>query len=883
MAKRKGGEGAPVGAGERKENSRKKAERALGKRAIDATVAEDKWHGRRRRHERAEQTPVEEGTPNNKSEQISEAELEAYAQSLRDEKDKRGGQKYSEATIQRAIEARKKGEDFDLQAYEDEQQKLAREEYEKKRQAEIEKILAGRTAEVAAREMTRDMKKLAAEIERMNEEVYLDPGMREYHRKQLEEATRQYGAMGLRRDMILETMSEAQQESVIYEAEEESPVSGAFDDVEGTAGANTAEKMSVAALDAVMSMLGEQDAELRQLLEEKKAELEQKAEGTDEEEQSSTADPESQDDSGTNEPEQGDYWQRMAALAAEAEDNPGRWMSEEERQALAEKEQSAERRERLVQDVWGKMKARIPFRRAVASAIVGLGLTIMVGFAGQANTMVAQAATTNTMSNSEGRFDTFDVGGGQEDAEADTEADITMEERVRRFELSQALGIDVEDLMNAGEINYEGVDLLTPGEKMYAGAAEREGTQVLPNGLTVNLLNYEAANRENGTNNFGTSKEWLFDLEEARESTTAQELLEAIRDQPQTMAAFVANYPTMLAACGVDASIIESNDLVQRAQGVMNLLFGENGGDLQKKLLAASGIALFNENTDYEFYLENRLERTFSMVRAEEDNFTDATKIGLGVNTVKRNNTKQVQIVFSFANGTQESSDLNLPCKFQPNMLVFEGVTTQPIITTNVFEQMEVEIVPEVIPETPVVPPIVIMPEPEEPEPTPTPPEQTPTPTPTPTPPEPTPTPTPPEPTPPEPTPEEEIKPKDEEGQKEVVEEGGQTNSVDQTENIGDKTPGIIETPSNQDPDNQTPQEDITGNLTGTYDKTEENTVIPGSGAEQGVTNNQVVDQTVNTDQQVVNQNNANENYNNGPSLNEMTDDEFNEYVDSLL
>lgn len=59
--------------------------------------------------------------------------------------------------------------------------------------------------------------------------------------------------------------------------------------------------------------------------------------------------------------------------------------------------------------------------------------------------------------------------------------------------------------------------------------------------------------------------------------------------------------------------------------------------------------------------------------------------------------------------------------------------------------------------------------------------------------------------------------------------------------------------------------------------------MIPGSGAEQGVTGNQVVDQTVNTDQQVVNQNNANENYNNGPSLNEMTDDEFNEYVDSLL
>lgn len=882
MAKRKGGEGAPVGAGERKENSRKKAERALGKRAIDATVAEDKWHGRRRRHEGEEQTPVKEDAP--KNEQINEAELEAYAQSLRDEKDKRGGQKYSEVTIQRAVEARKKGEDFDPQAYEDKQRELAREEYEKKRQAEIEKILAGRTAEVAAREMTQDMKKLAAEIERMNEEVYLDPGMREYHRKQLDEATKQYGAMGLRRNMILETMSEAQQESVIYEAEEESPVSGAFDDVEG-ADANTAEKMSAAALDAVIGMLDEQDAELRKLLEEKKAQLGQKAEGADEEEQSSTADQESQDDGGTNnEPEQGDYWQRMAALAAEAEDNPGRWLSEEERRALAEKEQNAERRERLVQDIWGKMKARIPFRRVVASAIVGLGLTMMVGFAGQANTMVAQAATTSTVSSSEGRFGTFDAGGEQEDAEADTEAGITMEERVRRFELSQALGIDVEDLMNAGEINYEGIDLLTPGEQMYAGAAEREGTQVLPNGLMVNLSNYEAANRENGTNNFGTSKEWLFDLEEARESTTAQELLEAIRDQPQTMAAFVANYPTMLAACGVDASITESNDLVQRTQGVMNLLFGENGGDLQKKLLAASGIALFNENTDYEFYLENRLERTFSMVRAEEDNFTDATKIGLAVNTVKRNNTKQVQIVFSFANGVQESSDLNLPCKFQPNMLVFEGMTTQPIIMTDVFERMEVEIVPEITPETPVVPPVVIMPEPEEsvePEETEDP-EEDDEPEEEEEKPEPTPTPTPD----PEPTPEEEIKPKDEEGQKEVVEEGGQTNPVDQTENIGDKTSGVIETPSNQNPDNQISQEDITGNLTGTYDKTEENTVIPGSGAEQGVTNNQVVDQTVNNDQQVVDQNNqndANETYYNGSSLNEMTDDEFNEYVDSLL
>ena len=34
-----------------------------------------------------------------------------------------------------------------------------------------------------------------------------------------------------------------------------------------------------------------------------------------------------------------EYWDNMAAMAAEAEANPGRWMSEEEKAELAEQEQ----------------------------------------------------------------------------------------------------------------------------------------------------------------------------------------------------------------------------------------------------------------------------------------------------------------------------------------------------------------------------------------------------------------------------------------------------------------------------------------------------------------------------------------------------------------
>ena len=118
-----------------------------------------------------------------------------------------------------------------------------------------------------------------------------------------------------------------------------------------------------------------------------------------------------------------------------------------------------------------------------------------------------------------------------------------------------------------------------------------------------------------------------------------------------------------------------------------------------------------------------------------------------------------------------------------------------------------------------------------------------------------------------------------------MVEDGGQTNPVDQTENIDNKTPGEIETPSNQTPENQVSQDEITGNTTGTYDQTEEGTATPSEGAEQAVVDNQVVDETVSSEQQEVDQNNqeaADEAYE-STDLTDMTDDEFNEYVNSLL
>ena len=83
----------------------------------------------------------------------------------------------------------------------------------------------------------------------------------------------------------------------------------------------------------------------------------------------------------------------------------------------------------------------------------------------------------------------------------------------------------------------------------------------------------------------------------------------------------------------------------------------------------------------------------------------------------------------------------------------------------------------------------------------------------------------------PEPEPEDEVKEKNPEGQKEVVEEGGQTNDVGKTENVdGLKDQGILP-PTNTEGNGEGTgdegtgegnNEELTGNLTGTYEVTEE-------------------------------------------------------------
>ncbi len=114
-----------------------------------------------------------------------------------------------------------------------------------------------------------------------------------------------------------------------------------------------------------------------------------------------------------------------------------------------------------------------------------------------------------------------------------------------------------------------------------------------------------------------------------------------------------------------------------------------------------------------------------------------------------------------------------------------------------------------------------------------------------------------------------------------MVENGDQTNPVDQTENIDDKTPGEIETPSNETPENQVPQDEITGNTTGTYDETDESTSIPDAGNQDQVEDSQVTDETVGGEQQAADQE-AQDTANENEIVGGMTDEEFENWANSL-
>lgn len=356
---------------------------------------------------------------------------------------------------------------------------------------------------------------------------------------------------------------------------------------------------------------------------------------------------------------------------------------------------------------------------------------------------------------------------------------------------------------------------------------ESEDSRVLENGLQLNYSVYYSPDKK-GDNKFGRSVVEIWAMKEGRTEALIDTMMEGNFAQPQELAAQVANLDMVLLAAGVDKDVFALEGSLDRAQAVYEqMLNREDGGELQAKLRGALYLALTNERTSYNFYTENRLEDSFYLFKRDsETTESPETNLVLGLSEIQRHDASQVQIVFRYGDISEyveeypeifgferfknvdftdykETLDLNGDCYLQPNRekgdklkQVIEKVVlqTQEEVVTKKTESVSESSSDESRETT----------------------EET--------------------------TEEasesegEKAKSKNSENKDDVIAGGGQTNTAGVMGNVDDlKDEGILSA-TNVSGQDQIPQENITGNTTGTYVVTEEPTIGGGkvSGGEAG-------------------------------------------------
>ena len=484
-------------------------------------------------------------------------------------------------------------------------------------------------------------------------------------------------------------------------------------------------------------------------------------------------------------------------------------------------------------NIWEKLKDRNAFkkivRRAKAAVFAIIATATMLGGVATMMSQTAYAADSaqDTMASNSAAVELVDLTADQEQQASENDGGVSQEKALE--ELAEQLGVKIEDL--EVDSNYE----------------------VAWNGVTYNYdeyYGYGDRNNKVSWNAFGMSREELYDAKD--DNLTANEMYKIAYAQPEVLASFVADFPTLLEECGLSADLTayEIDDIISNR---------EDGGEIQKKLLAAFKRMLESDNVKFEYTLAQGTVGTPYMTVAE-----DETPAGhyLAMDEKTREDEPQVVLTYSVRSddGTinEYTAHYNLRCGFQPNnynegeptAITYtneiptpdQTPTPEPTAITYTNEiptpdQTPTPEEPEKPPVTPPEEPVTPPEEPEEPEepekPPVTPPEEPVTPPgplpepepepidppippePGPIPPEPKPTPLPPDPTPPPET--EEVKnPEELEENSELGANGevGETGAVEQEK--PPQSPAPVETPEdNKDktetemqPDNTLTQEE---------------------------------------------------------------------------
>lgn len=509
--------------------------------------------------------------------------------------------------------------------------------------------------------------------------------------------------------------------------------------------------------------------------------------------------------------------------------------------------QDPEKRESKVLAVFEKLKnkAGTAVRRASRKILLGMAMMLSTG------------ALVGCSPNSKAAT----VSANQPKVATEMDATTGADMKAERITLSEADAMANPDYVSPAEFSAE------------------DTRQVAENGTRYDYTAEYLSNEKLGINNFGRDHTADYGDREA----TVSSIYQVCYEQPEVLAAHVANFPSVLKSCGIELEpTLDGGHIDPRIIDDM-LSNGENGQELQKKLLEAyKDQVLNNKDTQFQFYQEYKNEEAYYMLDMRSDKSEAASPKNMGISSVpmQRNGAYEVRVGIVLSDGTVEYADYKYDCGYQS---LYEKITEfaptdqnteTPIINTTP------EGVPVVTPENPTDPSQPKEPKDDpkndkekkkKPETTPTPtdePEITPTPTdepepsvsPTPSPtPEPSPSPSPsptPEPSPtpgpsptPNPTPAETLAPKDPNKGSEILNNG----------NLNDG--------------NLTQTEDVNGTGVG---ETTESSAIPEEGNYGAVDNGAVTD----SQEDANNQQNAENEWSQDSG---MTEGEQNNYIDNIL
>lgn len=183
---------------------------------------------------------------------------------------------------------------------------------------------------------------------------------------------------------------------------------------------------------------------------------------------------------------------------------------------------------------------------------------------------------------------------------------------------------------------------------------------------------YLRMSEKHGPNNFSVDMSEHYGDREG----TIDSMMGVFRNQPESLAAGVSPYKSVLRAAGLtgDETAIEIDKMLSDEQG---------GGKLQERLLEAFEAMLRDEkNTSFEFYREYNDEQSYYMYNMKGNaGETNPSTMQLNLVEVDRNGEAQVMIRHFIYDAEGEvigveSGDYNMPCGYQLNKVVKDPGTS---------------------------------------------------------------------------------------------------------------------------------------------------------------------------------------------------------------